>query len=187
MSTVFVVHGTAGHPFENWFPWLYNELTNMRASCFVPQFPTLIKQTYKCWSNVLDGYVDSLLVDENTIFVTHSLGSIFIVRYLIQRRLHVKGLISVAGFNQYGGGNVEWDELNKDFFLPDSELKSIIKFTKFRYCFMSNNDPYLPLVQLEKFADLTNSQIKLVEGAGHFNSSAGYAAFHELSALLKKM
>ena len=39
MATVFIIHGSYGHPGENWFPWLKDELEKIGHRVCVPQFP----------------------------------------------------------------------------------------------------------------------------------------------------
>jgi hypothetical protein len=186
MTSVFLIHGTAGHPNENWFPWLYEQLSKRGALCFVPHFPTLIKQSYNNWSLVLDAYRAIGLIDENCLFVTHSLGSIFVARYLQEKQVSAKAFISIAGFNQFGGGNVIWDTLNKDFFIPDVNLRRFKDLVSARHCFMSKNDPYLPFEQLEKFAKATDSRSHIIDKAGHFNTAAGFTEFRAVLEVIEQ-
>ncbi|MBI5073039.1 hypothetical protein HZA99_04435 [Candidatus Woesearchaeota archaeon] len=45
MKYAIIVHGTDGHPQENWFPWLKEKLKLYGYEVFVPQFPTPQNQT----------------------------------------------------------------------------------------------------------------------------------------------
>ena len=49
---VFLVHGSFGKPFENWFPWLEEELANRNISCVIPSFPTPEHQNYSDWEQL---------------------------------------------------------------------------------------------------------------------------------------
>jgi hypothetical protein len=56
-SNAVIIHGSFGSPFENWFQWLYKELTNKGIDTIVPQFPIGVdKQNYTNWSALLDCY-----------------------------------------------------------------------------------------------------------------------------------
>ena len=96
MNNYFIIHGAYGKPFENWFHWLEKELSVNEISCIVPQFPTPNLQNFTNWENLLDYYYQLGLVNEKTIFVAHSLGPIFVAKYIIKNKIKIKGIISVA-------------------------------------------------------------------------------------------
>ena len=73
----FLIHGAYGHSEENWFPWLKNKLEKLGHTVYVPKFPTPKGQTLENWMKVFDEYIH--LVDENTVFIGHSLGPAFIL------------------------------------------------------------------------------------------------------------
>ena len=112
MYDYLIIHGSYGTQFENWFPWLFNELERAEKRVLVPQFPTL-SQNYENWAEVLSVY-DKYL-DENTSIIAHSLGPAFALDYILQNKKTVKNLYLVAPF--YGLINIpEFDEVNKTFF-----------------------------------------------------------------------
>ena len=39
MRNFFIFHGSYGHPGENWYPWLKQELESMGHRVFIPTFP----------------------------------------------------------------------------------------------------------------------------------------------------
>jgi predicted alpha/beta hydrolase family esterase len=49
MKNAFIIHGSYGHPKENWFPWLKNELEKLNYKVFVPAFPTPQNQSLASW------------------------------------------------------------------------------------------------------------------------------------------
>ena len=82
MNNVFIFHGTEGYPEENWFPWLKQELEQRGCKVFVPQFPSppIVSAKIAEWFDVLKNYEQ--YINENTIFIGHSLGGIFTLRIL---------------------------------------------------------------------------------------------------------
>ena len=53
---IFLVHGSFGKPFENWFPWLEEELSKRDIVCTIPTFPTPKHQNYKDWEKLMNYY-----------------------------------------------------------------------------------------------------------------------------------
>ena len=54
MANIFIIHGSFGHPDENWIPWLKAELEKLGNRVFVPQFPTHENQTLNNWKNTFN-------------------------------------------------------------------------------------------------------------------------------------
>ena len=177
MNNYFIIHGSYGNPYKNWIPWLKKKLSKRKLDCIVPDFPTPYKQDYESWSKILKSYLDIGYITESTTFITHSLGGIFIVKFLLENKIKVKKIITIAGFN-----NLEFDDdmnLYKSFY-SNGNLSDIKFYSLERISFYSDNDPYVPQSDAEKFADSILSEKILVRKAGHFNEKYGYTEFTEL-------
>ena len=37
--SIFIFHGSYGHPKENWFPWIKEKLEKLGHTVFIPRFP----------------------------------------------------------------------------------------------------------------------------------------------------
>ena len=181
MYDYVIIHGSYGSPFENWFGWLYGELTAKGKNVLVPQMPCGEGiQNYENWKKVMDSYKH--LIDENTVFVGHSLSPAFIADYVVENKLKVKKLVFAAPF--YGLINIpDFDAVNSPFFIRD-DLQKVKEFAAERICFISKTDPYVPNGLSYDFADKIGAEIIMVDNAGHFNTSAGYNSF---PALLEKL
>ena len=190
-----IIHGTFGHPGENWFPWLAQEIANLDGSgntqkeeILIPHFPSSSYADYDSWKSVIMGYIDSGTINKNTIFICHSLGPLFISRILIEEKIKVKGMISVEGAANHLMGNESFDRINSTFFVPSWDyLDQVRKYIDFNYCFYSDNDPYIPYNILKKYVEHAATKSFLVEGAGHFNESSGYTSFPQLLELIKQI
>lgn len=153
------------------------KLSKRKLNCIIPSFPTPYKQDYEDWSKILRAYFEIGYITENTTFITHSLGGIFIVKFLLENKINVKKIITIAGFN-----NLKFEDdmnLYRSFYF-DEDLADIKSYSLERFSFYSNNDPYVPQIDAEKFADSILSKKILVNGAGHFNEKYGYIEFKEL-------
>lgn len=178
MNNYFIIHGSYGNPYKNWIPWLKRELSKRKIDCIVPSLPSPYKQDYESWSKILKTYNEIGYITENTVFVTHSLGGIFIIKFLIENCIKVKKIITVAGFN-----NITFqDDMNlyKSFYLDENELLKINSLCEEIICIYSDNDPYIPIEKAEEFASRIKSEKVIINNAGHFNEKYGYIEFKEL-------
>ena len=75
-----MIHGAYGSPDENWFPWLKKSLESLGYEVVIPKFPTPAGQTLTNWTKVFKPYLSE--IDEDSIFIGHSLGPAFIMSIL---------------------------------------------------------------------------------------------------------
>lgn len=117
-------------------------------------------------------------ITEETTFITHSLGGIFIAKFLIENQIKIKKLMTAAGFN-----NIKFEEDNSlydSFYMDNQELDKLQKCCLTRICFYSDNDPYVTKQEAEDFACYINAEKMLIQNAGHFNEKYGYQEFLEI-------
>lgn len=91
---VFIFHGTMGKPESNWFPWLARELKVLGIEVFVPKFPTPKGQNLENWLKIFAPY--QKYVDQDSVFVGHSMGPGFFLRLLEMRVTSIKAAILAA-------------------------------------------------------------------------------------------
>lgn len=178
MQNVFIFHGTEGYPQENWFPWLKQELEQKGYNVIVPQFPSppVIPAKISEWFDVLKGY--EKYVDENTIFVGHSLGGIFTLRVLeklehpvkaaffVGAPIGVKPILNYDRDSSFSGFNFDWGTIK-------AKAKNFVVY-------QSDDDPYVGLDNGKELAKHLGTELSFIPNAGHFNKRAGYTKFQEL-------
>lgn len=106
------------------------------------------------------------------------MGGIFIIKFLIENKIKVKKIITVAGFN-----NLKFNDdfnLYKSFYIEDSGLEEIKNYCSNIICLYSDDDPYVPYEYGKMFAEVIANVQHMIPGGGHFNSKAGYTEFKEL-------
>jgi hypothetical protein len=175
-SNVFIFHGTAGHPGENWFPWLKAKVEEKNYAVFVPQFPTPEGQSLEAWFKVLKNYEQ--YINEDTILVGHSLGGMFLLRLLEKLPHKVKAAffvgtpIGIEPIKHYTS-DYNFSGFNFYFDVIKSKADNFVVFH-------SDNDPSVGLANGEQLAKELGVDLSLVPNAGHFNTKAGYTKFEEL-------
>ena len=170
MGNYFIIHGSFGSPFGNWFSWLQD---------FISQFPIGVGyQNYENWSKLLKYYLDLGLINENTTIIAHSIAPVFVSKFLVDNKVKVRKLIFVCGFNNYLGINDEYDTVNKTMYF--NNLEDVKQYSNEIICFYSNNDPYVKYEVEKEFADKIATEQVLIPNAGHINSESGYDTFEDI-------
>ncbi|MCK4589091.1 MAG: serine hydrolase family protein [Nanoarchaeota archaeon] len=180
MTNIFIIHGTFGHPKENWFPWLKSELEKLGHQVFVPKFTTPKNQTLNNWLKIFEEYQNQI---ENSIVIGHSLGVAFLLNILETKS--VQAAFFVAGVSSPLDN--EFDENMKTFSHRQFDWNKIKNNCQKFYVFHSDNDPYIPLEKAEELAKNLGVDLIIVKNAGHFNELAGYIKFDLLLEKIKQL
>jgi len=184
MTQIFLIHGAFGNPDENWFPWLKQKLEELNHEVIIPKFPTPENQTLDNWNKIFAKYENQ--IDENTIFVGHSLAPAFLLSVLEHINVKIKGSFFVSGFIKLLG-NETFDFINKTFVDRTFDWQRIKQNCNKFYIYHSDNDPYVPIEYANELANKLNVKPKIIKNAGHFNEKAGYVQFDELFDDIKSL
>lgn len=181
MSNIFIIHGTGGNPEENWFPWLKAELEKFGHKVFVPLFPTPEGQNLNNWLEVLNKYQAD--INEETIFIGHSLGAPFILNFLARRDKPIKAAFLIAGF--INDLNIPEFQALISSFVKDFAWEKIKNNCRQFFVIYSDNDPYVSLQKAQEVSDSLQVEPLIITGAGHFNKASGYTKFDLLLEKVK--
>lgn len=183
MKSAFIFHGTAGHPKENWFPWLKEKLESIGYMVIVPQFPARETQTLDNWFEVFEKYKE--FYSEESIMIAHSLGGAFLLRVLERYDVKVKAAFIIAA--PIGVLPIKNYKGDKPFIGHLFDWKKIKSRANKFFIFHSDNDPYVSLGNGEQLAKNLNTELILIPNAGHFNEKAGYLQFDLLLDKIKEL
>lgn len=179
MKNYFIIHGSFGSPYSNWFSWLHDFIEDDEKQVYVPDFPIGVGyQNYDNWSRLLKYYLDLGLINEETIIVAHSIAPVFVSKFLIQNKVKIKKIISICGFNNYFGINEEYDTVNGTMYLDN--LQDVKNYADEIICFYSDNDPYVKYDAEKEFADTIATDQILMPKAGHINAEMGFDTFEDI-------
>ena len=127
-NNYLLVHGSFGSPFSNWIPYLRKEIESKDLEVYTPDFLTGVGyQNYENWSNLLKTYIETNVLNENTIIFAHSIAPIFICKFLVENKIKVKRLVFVCGFNNYLGIDKDYDAVNESMYFDNlADRKSVV-------------------------------------------------------------
>lgn len=178
MSNIFIFHGTEGHPLENWFPWLKEQLEEKGHTVFVPQFPSppIVAAKIDEWFDVLKEYEEH--INEDTVLIGHSLGGVFMLRVLEKLEHTIKAVVFVG--TPIGIRPILYYDRDNSFSGFDFNWNVIRSKSENFMVYHSDNDPYVDLANGEELAKHLGTELTFIPNAGHFNAKAGYTEFEDL-------
>ena len=181
MGRYIIIHGTGGSPEGNWFPWLSHELRHRGNEVIVPRMPTPEGQSLDRWLSEFRIHGDT--ADFDTTIIGHSIGAVFLLRFLERTSRPIKRSVFVAGLTGRIG-IPEYDALNATFVDPPFDWERIRRNAGISICIAGDNDQYVPFAQAQEIADNLQTNHLVIPGGGHLNSETGYTSFPKLIELL---
>jgi uncharacterized protein len=177
-KTVLIIHGTEGHPEENWFPWLRKILEDEGLKVIIPHFPSppIVPAKLNEWFDVFNEYKDEL--NEESIIIGHSLGGIFTLR-ILEKLTHPVKAVFLTG-TPIGIKPILYFDRDNSFSGFDFDWNKIKQNSCSFMVFHSDNDPYVALENGKELSKKLGVELTLIPNAGHFNEAAGYTKFEEL-------
>lgn len=158
-----------------WKEWLATQLPN--DDVLYPSMPNKSNAVYSEWEIFFSKILK--LVDHNLILIGHSLGAMFLMKYLNTHQLKVPALqvhLVAGGYD---------DESNEDLgsFKVES-AKDVIKSAKEVHLWHSEDDPVVPFSELAKIQkDIPTATLHIFTNREHFSQQD---TFPELLEAIQK-
>lgn len=125
-------------------------------------------------------------IDENTIFVGHSLGCVTVLRYIPEKNIKIKGAIFVSGFINENPMKVQTEGLNEfvDGTLDIVKIKSLIPL---RTVITAIDDDIVPTKATQKLSEILDAHLIILKSGKHFIARDGFIDFPILLNEIKEM
>ncbi|OIP79498.1 MAG: hypothetical protein COT39_03570 [Parcubacteria group bacterium CG08_land_8_20_14_0_20_48_21] len=199
---VVVIHGgTSFKTYEDYISYLKNKKISIEKlrlrkewkdtlpselgddyEILVPRMPNGMNAHYEEWKLWFERIAN--LLNDNVVLVGHSLGGIFLAKYLSENifpKRVIATMLVAPPFDD--GGELESGESLADFALPSSLAKFTEQSGKI-YLIHSKDDPVVPFTHLKKYQQaLPNAETVVFEHREHFNQET----FPEIIALIKSI
>ncbi len=177
MKRVFILHGWRGNPHEPWFVWIKKELEKRKFKVIIPKMPHPATPTIHDWVPFLKNKVGK--VNKNTYFIGHSVGCQTVLRYLktLKNNEKIGGCVFVAPWMHLDEKTIE-EEGEESVKIARPWTKSSINFNKVKrhankfIAIFSDNDPFVPLDNINIFKNKLKAKIIVEHNKGHFDPSS---------------
>lgn len=186
MKNVFLIHSVNGNTINSFAPSVEKFCKENNLDYYYPIFPIRAEASMESWEKILNKYVEDGTLNQESMVITHSIGTKFIPKFLVKNNLRIDTFVSVAGFVDYVGRTDYLKDVNEIFRISDEEFNIAQNLIKRRYALYSDNDNNSPIEKCERYADKLNANKVLVKGAGHFTSEYGISEIHGLNTILEE-
>lgn len=174
---VYIVHGYGGLPDKHWFPYLKLELSRFGVECHCLEMPETETPRSEQWLSYMQQYVE---LNEQTIFIGHSLGCLAILNFLARFYEQPKAAIFVSGFYQ-----------------PLPHLPELISFSNLyaispplmpfkSYVISALDDKVVPHEYSDRLAQHLHADYIRLPIGGHFCEEDGWTEFPLVLKLIKQ-
>ena len=184
---VVIIHGYNANPASHWFAAVADALAVDGIVVDVTELPDPTSPSLDRWVAAAREAIGE--IDEHTVIVAHSLGSITTLRVLADRfRTAESGgrilgaLISVAGFDQPLPTLPKLDAFTVD---PPA-LAPIAARIRRRIVIVSDHDDVVAPDLTKDFAHRFDAELVEIDGGGHFRARDGFDDFPALTALIRE-
>ena len=180
-SRIVVAHGYLAAPHKHWFPWLVEQYGADVVQ--VPALPHPKHPRFEDWFETLSSAIGQ--VDDETILIGHSLGSITTLRVLeaLPRPWTLRGLVLVAGFAQPLPNLPQLDP----FTAAPIDAAAIVEGARQRHVFGSDNDTTVAPPLTAALARSLEAPLTIIPGGGHFVERQGCRSIPELIPVINRM
>ncbi len=175
MKKVIIAHGWDGSPEEPMLKWTRQEMEKRGFEVIAPLMPHPENPTIEDWVGCLAE--SSGQIDEDTIFVGHSVGCQTVLRYLerLGENTKIRGVVLVAPWFILTLENLdegESPEIAKPWMETPIDFEKVLSHTHNFIGIFSDNDPYVPLEQNKSLQEKNlKAKTIVLRGKGHFTES----------------
>lgn len=115
-------------------------------------------------------------IDENTIFIGHSLGSVTALRYILEKNIKIKGAILVSGFINENPMDEQTEGL-QEFVDEPLDITRIKNLIPSRIVITATDDDIVPTEATQKLAEALDANLIILSSGKHFIARDGYTDF----------
>ena len=177
MKKVYLIHGWGGNDSsEGWFGWLKQNMKDRGIEAIGFNMPNTDTPVIEEWVGFMKENIKD--IDEDTYFIGHSIGCQAILRFLetLNEDVKIAGCIFVAPWMELDENTIKEEgeesvRISKPWVETPIDFEKVKKHTNRFLAIFSDDDPYVPLNQVEKFKQNLDAETVVKKNEEHFNET----------------
>jgi len=172
---IYLIHGWGGNDSsEGWFGWLKQNLKEKGFEVIGFNMPNTDTPKIEEWLGFMKENIKD--IDEETYFIGHSIGCQAILRFLetLDDNVKIAGAVFVAPWMELDKNTIEEEgeeviEIAKPWEETPIDFEKIKKHSDRFLAIFSDDDPYVPLKEVDKFSEKLGAMTLTKNKQEHFN------------------
>lgn len=178
---IYLIHGYTASPDSNWFQDFKKNIEKEHIEISILNMPNSQSPKLKEWIDYMENSIKE--IDENTIFIGHSLGCVTILNFLSNSNTtKIKGLFLVSGFVE----SSPIPALN-EFVTPRLNYNYLKQLTPNRISISAVDDDIIPYKYSQTMAERIDAKFTLLKEGKHFIDRDNFTEFPFLINEIKKL
>ena len=146
-------------------------------------YPRLMVRLLNQWLQLFNNAY-AHLINKKTILIGHSLGAVFVLRWLEQASIYVEHAMLIGAFIGEVGVK-KFDDINQSFFAAPLEWETIKRNCQQFNCYHGSNDPYVTKDHFDFIASQLNAKKTIIANGGDFGTLGGYNLLSSMTYTIK--
>lgn len=184
ISNIFVLHSLNGDTLKIWGQDIKEKFEQKEVDTIMPQFPIRAESKYEKFKEILEFYINTGELNNNSIVVAHSIGNAYFIKFCKEINYKPKAYIAVAPGAIYEYPSTRNDyivEVKKQSYLKQDSLDYIKNISSKKYCLYSDEDDN-NTEKFTRFLNDTNSEGIYLKYYNHFD---GYHRIYRIPELIE--
>lgn len=189
MKKAYLIHGWDGSPKEPMHKWIKKNLEKKKFKVLAPNMPNPEEPVIKLWVDKVIEITKDL--GDKDILIGHSIGCQTVLRYIeTLNDKKISKAILIAPW-MYLDENTIKEEGEDSKRIAKPWVETPINWDKVKenckeiIAIFSDNDPYVPLSNVDLFKKKLNARILILDKRGHFDPSSGIKELPEILEFIK--
>lgn len=179
-TRIYIVHGYTASPRSHWFPWLKEQFDSADVEVHILDMPDSADPKLDKWMDHLRNSATE--INENTIFIGHSLGCVTSLKFIVENNQKIKGIVLVSGFID----SSPLPEL-QEFVDEKLDCEAVKRLVSHRVAIAAKDDDIVPYNYTKEMASKLDTDFYLLDEGKHFLDRDGYLDLPIVKVELNKM
>lgn len=192
MKKLYLIHGWDGSPEEPMHKWIAEKTRERGYEVFNPLMPNPEEPKISDWLNKISEITNNgESIDEETIFIGHSVGCQAVLRYFeILENKKAGKTILIALWMKLDEQTIKEEgedvvEVAKPWMETPIDFEKVKKACAEFICIFSDNDPYVPLSEKDFLKEKLNAKTLVLNNRWHFDPDSGIDKLPEILEFLE--